>query len=138
MFAFAAGDIPAQKTRAAVARAASSAALAVVIAALGGCSSTQHAATAQDPGATMRVAQAVSEVEDDGLPAQTPPPHRIRQSPDDPSEPFSRNYGGGNPSASAAPAPDAPANEHAPHPQIPADLPPAFRQKLAAALDVDE
>jgi hypothetical protein len=32
-------------------------------------------------------------IEDDGLPAQTAPPARIRQLPDDPSEPFSPNYG---------------------------------------------
>jgi hypothetical protein len=31
--------------------------------------------------------------EDDGLPPQTPPPFRIRQVTDDPSEPFSFNYG---------------------------------------------
>ena len=31
--------------------------------------------------------------EDDGLPPQTPPPFRVRQVTDDPSEPFSFNYG---------------------------------------------
>jgi hypothetical protein len=34
------------------------------------------------------------EIEDDGLPVQSPPPARIRDEPDDPSEPFSPNYGG--------------------------------------------
>ena len=32
-------------------------------------------------------------LEDDGLPAQVAPSSAIRQQPDDPSEPFSRNYG---------------------------------------------
>ena len=32
-------------------------------------------------------------MEDDGLPAQAAPPAGIRQQPDDPREPFSRNYG---------------------------------------------
>lgn len=138
MFAFGAGDIPAQKARAVGARAAPAVVLAAVIAALGGCSSTQTATTAEPPAASMRVAQAVSEVEDDGLPAQMPPSHRVRQAPDNPAEPFSRNYGGTNPSASVAPLVDGPAKDQAPQPQIPSDLPPAFRQKLAAALDVDE
>jgi hypothetical protein len=43
-----------------------------------------------------------SDMEADGLPAQTAPPARIRQEPDDPSEPFSPNYGG--PRANPAPA----------------------------------
>jgi len=34
-----------------------------------------------------------AEVEEDGLPAQVAPVSAIRQQPDDPSEPFSRNYG---------------------------------------------
>ena len=33
------------------------------------------------------------ELEDDGLPMQAAPPAGIRQQPDDPREPFSRNYG---------------------------------------------
>ena len=138
MCALAAGLSPAQKNRAVLARAAS----AVLIAALGGCASTHTAATAQymvHPIATnVRVAQAVSEVEDDGLPAQTPPAARARQLPDDPSEPYSRNYGGANPSASAAPLAQDPAPQHAPPPKIPHDLPAAFRQQLAASIASDE
>ncbi len=38
--------------------------------------------------------QRVVELEDDGLPVQDAPPARIRNVPDDPSEPFSPNYGG--------------------------------------------
>lgn len=34
------------------------------------------------------------EIEDDGLPSQSPPVWRTRVEPDDPSEPFSPNYGG--------------------------------------------
>lgn len=34
------------------------------------------------------------EIEDDGLPAQAPPSVHIRQMPDDPTAPWSRNYGG--------------------------------------------
>jgi hypothetical protein len=35
------------------------------------------------------------EVEDDGVPVQSPPVHRASTEPDDPSEPFSPNYGRG-------------------------------------------
>jgi hypothetical protein len=35
-----------------------------------------------------------SRIEDDGLPSQVAPPAGIRQQPDDPSEPYSPNYGG--------------------------------------------
>lgn len=134
MCALAAGRSPVQKNRAAIARAAA----AAMFAALGGCASHQNGASAQYPANGVRVAQAVTEVEDDGLPAQTPPPARIREMADDPSEPFSRNYGGGNPSASAAPPAEEHAPKRAPNPQIPSDLPPAFREKLAAAMDADE
>lgn len=133
MCALPAGKSPAQKNRAAIARAAA----AAVLAALGGCASNQTANT-QYSGSGVRVTQAVTDVEDDGLPAQTPPPPRIRQAADDPSEPFSRYYGGGNPSAANTPPPEERAPSRAPHPQIPSDLPPAFREKLAAAMDADE
>lgn len=135
MFALQAGLEPAQKKRAALARAAA----AAMLAALGGCASTTHTtSTAQYSGAPVRVAQTVTDVEDDGLPAQTPPPARAQQSPDDPSEPFSRNYGGTNPSASNEPLAAGPADHHAPAQKLPSDLPPAFRQKLIAALAEDE
>ncbi|MBL8564540.1 MAG: adhesin [Hyphomicrobiaceae bacterium] len=61
------------------------------------------------------------EMEDDGLPVQRPPLARSVNQPDDPSEPFSRNYGG--------PAPAAPKKAAA----IPGDLPPAFRKRLVVA-----
>lgn len=57
---------------------------------LGGCSSTRA------PDAAYRVTAMQKppvDLEDDGMAAQTPPPARIRSAPDDPSEPWSRNYG---------------------------------------------
>lgn len=113
---------------------------------LAGCSSAQtnsytseNAAVAPAHASAQAVAQAAAvDVEDDGLPAQTPPSGRIRQIPDDPNEPFSRNYGGVNPSSSVsdegAPSGKIPESE----PAVPDDLPPDFRQKLVSALAQDE
>lgn len=42
------------------------------------------------------------DVEDDGLPSQVPPPRNRKHEADDPSEPFSPNYG--NPNARRAPS----------------------------------
>ena len=134
MCALASGSRPVKSRSAFFARAAA----AVVIASLGGCASNSANSTAQSAATNMRVAQTVTDVEDDGLPAQTPPTPRARQSPDDPTEPFSRNYGGTNPSASAAPLVEGPVEHHAPNPNVPNDLPAAFRQKLIAALSEDE
>lgn len=64
-------------------------------------------------------------MEGDGLPAQTPPLLRNEPQPDDPTEPFSPNYG----------PPPEPRREPAPVQQpIPQDLPPKFRTQLAIAL----
>jgi hypothetical protein len=108
---------------------------------LSGCSSagtTQYSAENTQV-APARIAQAATEVEDDGLPSQSPPPVRIHQMPDDPNEPFSRNYGGGNPAAVPAEAHDTPTiTPPVAKPIMPADLPPAFRQKLVTALSQDE
>lgn len=49
-------------------------------------------------------------MEDDGMPAQTPPLRRTKSVPDDPAEPFSPNYG---------------------PPALPDDLPATFRRKVA-------
>ncbi len=76
-------------------------------------------------------------VESDGLPVQAPPSSMIRQMPDDPAQPYSPNYGGANP-ASTVPSRSTikASNEAMPaRDTIPADLPPAFRRQLAAALD---
>jgi hypothetical protein len=66
------------------------------------------------------------EIEADGLPTQTPPLRRESSETDDPSEPFSRNYG-------PRPAP-APAMKAAAAPSLSNDLPPALRRRLASAV----
>jgi hypothetical protein len=69
-------------------------------AAIGGC-----ATSASEPPAAQVVAQATrTQMEDDGLPPQVAPSVRIRQQPDDPTEPFSPNYG---PRPAGRPAPPA-------------------------------
>lgn len=69
-----------------------------------GCASTHHNTQVYgyyDAGASAqrKVAQAGVVMEDDGLPSQSPPPAHIRALPDEPGEPFSKNYGGSNPAA---------------------------------------
>ncbi len=146
---------------------------------LGGCSTAQQQHAAADVAIAPKMAQATSvEIEDDGLPSQSPPPVRVRAAPDDPSEPYSRNYGGSNPSAASSPSnerisnrdvatlhlptrhsepnsvptsavttPDHETTDHATTDyvstsdapaNIPADLPPMFRQKLVAAMTDNE
>lgn len=106
------------------------------VAALAGCANSKS--TAQYA-AVAPAAVAASEIEDDGLPAQSPPPAGIRELPDDPNEPFSPNYGDPHPPAAdryehyeqlppAASPPDAPA----PVPSTPATT---FRNKVAEAHD---
>jgi len=59
-------------------------------AAIGGCAAT----SADGVGDTRSIVTAGrGATEDDGLPPQAAPSLRVRQLPDDPSEPFSRNYG---------------------------------------------
>lgn len=69
--------------------------------AAGGCaeSRSQYAETAHVRAVPPQVAQVQAEVdmEADGLPAQVPPLRRAKPLPDDPSEPYSPNYG--NPAA---------------------------------------
>ncbi len=125
------GNLSANRYCASFARAV---AVATIIA-LGGCAqSTQY------PPANAQVAQAAIDVEDDGLPAQTPPSKSIRNQTDDPSQPYSPNYGGVNPSAAAINEPDEQPADHAtdPSPKIPVDLPPAFRRQLVTALSEDD
>lgn len=135
------------------------AALGLLAFGLAGCSSTQSAYSAADAAVAQRVERVASvEIEDDGLPAQAAPPARIRFTPDDPSEPFSPNYGGANPIPVRAPVDEAdeaatPPTLHIPRSQpttvgftidrgspqgVPADLPPAFRQKLVSAMTNNE
>ncbi|MFN0217803.1 MAG: adhesin [Hyphomicrobium sp.] len=132
MFAYQAGRSAAVAVCGSLARPAAYAALL----ALAGCASNQPYAS-QDAVMSARIAQAaVKEIEDDGLPVQTPPPARIRDLADEPNEPFSRNYGGPNPSAipSARPKGPAPMPANLPGPVVPDDLPPVFRQKILAAM----
>ena len=93
---------------------------AVVLAlATGACSTAQSGSSAADV-PTSSVARA--DMEADGMEAQAPPLKRTRQEADDPSEPFSPNYG---------PPPMPIPKEQA---AIPHDLPHDFRKRLASAL----
>jgi hypothetical protein len=81
--------------------------------ALGGCAShstTYHEQTYAGAGAGAHgmVRPTRVEIEEDGLPVQTPPPPRRRVEADDPSEPFSPNYGGPRQQPAAAPSPQRP------------------------------
>lgn len=58
---------------------------------------SQQAHGANGPASQQRKAE--PELEDDGLPSQVPPPIHRRREADDPSEPYSPNYG--NPHAGA-------------------------------------
>jgi hypothetical protein len=57
---------------------------------LAGCATSSAGETATT---RTQVRAERAEMEDDGMPAQVAPASTIRQQPDDPSEPFSRNYG---------------------------------------------
>lgn len=98
-----------------------------------GCNAHTRAAADADwsmTGGAYRVAAPPPrqvEMEDDGQEAQLPPLRRTRTEPDDPSEPYSRNYGTSPQSRSA----EVPAKRT---PDIPADLPPQFRRRLASAM----
>lgn len=109
-----------------------------VQAALAGCASDRTQAPADNWAAdsSMRIAEHASQMdapvrrvrlEADGLESQTPPYLRDVREPDDPSEPYSPNYGRRNMERADAPMPiDAS--------YVPADLPIEFRRKLAASL----
>lgn len=107
----------------------------VVCVAAGGCSANSTAYSEwQFPGDSFQhVAEVVTphraaDIEDDGLEAQVAPPRRSRTEPDDPSQPYSPNYGAGDRMRSQG----TPA---APQPAIPKDLPPAQRRLAAAIVD---
>jgi hypothetical protein len=103
----------------------------------GGCANTNTSYSA-NAASTAYVAQGPAvQMESDGLPVQAAPAAAIRQLPDDPSQPFSPNYGGDNP-ASTIPSrlTVKAANDVLPvRPDIPYDLPPTFRRQLVAAVD---
>ena len=124
----------------------SSCALAALTA-LAGCSSAGTTSyTAQNPAIVPKtVAQAATVLEDDGIPAQAPPPARIRAMPDSPDEPFSRNYGGSNPAALGAgtkptrAAPPVPDNRQpARTPPVASNQPSIAQPTLVTALSQDE
>ncbi len=103
---------------------------------VGGCASGNGTYSANS--APAYVAQGPSvPMESDGLPVQAAPAAQIRQMPDDPSQPYSRNYGGTNPASKVPSQPTVKAaNDVAPlRPAIPDDLPPSFRRQLVAATD---
>lgn len=109
--------------------------LAIVAAlATAGCAQTQnqYVQSARVAGYVAETAQ----VESDGLPTQTAPTLRARQLPDDPTAPYSRNYGGMNPSqVTLDPEQTARTETAAERPYIPTDLPDDFRRRIAAAVD---
>ena len=137
MCAFVPGRSPARVARAAIVPLLFAAAVGEA-----GCASNNstYYATAPAVAAYSRQVAAGVQVEADGLPSQAAPSARIRQMPDDPSEPYSPNYGGFNPASVEHPAvgehktADAAANwTTSSRPAIPADLPPNFRRQLAQA-----
>jgi hypothetical protein len=76
-------------------------------------------------------------MESDGIPVQAAPLARIRQLPDDASQPFSPNYGGDNPASKIPSQATVRASNDAPprKPVIPDDLPPAFRTQILATVN---
>ncbi len=101
----------------------------------GGCSSTGHmhgqtwSRSTEPPARIAAEASAKTELEEDGLEAQIPPPPTIRLAPDDPSEPFSPNYG--HPVGTPTVAPATP-----PPPPKPRPVARPPRSKFAA-MDID-
>jgi hypothetical protein len=132
MFAFSAGCRPFEAVRVAIAPVMIAAAALNVA----GCAANHGTSYADATPAYVAQGPAV-QMETDGLPSQAAPPVRIRQMPDDPSQPYSRNYGGPNPAGTvpASPAVKASNDAGSPKSPIPDDLPPAFRRQLAAAVD---
>jgi hypothetical protein len=142
MFALKAGVLPDLKPCAYLARLAALASLS----AMAGCADTNRYSSENAAIAPQHLAEAngapTPVAEDDGRPAQALPTTRIRQLPDDVKEPFSPNYGGQNPSKEKRPESIKAATPVVPvraaGADIPTDLPPAFRKKLAAAMAADE
>ena len=96
----------------------------------GGCADSKPAYAANTSDVAVYVPQSTT-VEGDGLPSQAAPPTRIHQLPDDPTQPFSHNYGGPNPAvlAPVVPAAKAAATDA---PAIPADILPDVRRRMAS------
>jgi hypothetical protein len=62
-----------------------------IISLASGCASSNQPTYVQSPPPEQAGQEVI--MEEDGRPAQIAPSHRIREQPDDPSEPFSPNYG---------------------------------------------
>lgn len=113
---------------------------AVLISAAG-CAADNEAYYAGSPPPAYVAQGPAVQMEADGLPVQAAPSARIRAMPDDPTQPYSPNYGGANPAdVRSAPAtvrrPNDTASMSAPMSvPIPADLPPSFRRQFVAAVD---
>ena len=122
-----------------VSRVSARAAAVAALLGLAGCATSSHPYSAQNAAiaGSSRVAEA-AQVEDEGRPAQAVPTTRVRELADDPGEPYSKSYGGNNPSAGKKSEPGEPSRAPIPTAKIPADLPPAFRRKLASAMLPDE
>lgn len=104
---------------------------------VGGCASTNAGYPATvTPAAYVAEGPSV-QVEGDGLPVQAAPSAKIRQQFDDPTQPFSPNYGGVNPAriAPAQPLVKASNDVGAENARVPSDLPPAFRRQLIFVTD---
>jgi hypothetical protein len=132
MFALDSGIVPAK-----IVRAAAAPLLITTLAIFqAGCASDSNVYYAKTPVVAAYVAKApAAEVEADGLPTQPPPSVRIRQMPDDPSEPYSRNYGGPNPATVDAVPVETQSPVRVAKAAIPADLPAGFRRQLVAAVN---
>lgn len=109
--------------------------------ALAGCASNPNSGAQYAAVTPPASADETIELEGDGLPAQAAPPIGVRDLPDDPSEPFSPNYGGPNPAASdryeryeTLPPGSEPPEAEPPAPPA-RTAPSAFRNKVAEAHD---
>jgi hypothetical protein len=96
-----------------------------------GCASENKASYVNGPGQQMAAAPRKVEIEDDGQPVQPPPARPVNPAEDDPSQPWSPNYGKGvvvpsSPSPSKAPRPSWQMDANIPAPiPVPASFRPA-------------
>ena len=109
----------------------------VPIALLAGCAADKPPSYVNGPSAQQMAAAAARkvEIEDDGQPVQSPPARPVRAEEDDPSQPWSPNYGGSaERSNKVGRAPAVPAF-NAPNPYIPtqvdAGVPPVGLQRIS-------
>jgi hypothetical protein len=77
-----------------------------------GCASNQQASYVNGPGSRIAVAPKV-EMEDDGKPVQPPPARAINPAEDDPTQPWSPNYGKGGTAPSPSRATTPPKHDEA-------------------------